>query len=96
MVSFLRFGERPGDPGGTLAVLANFSGAPHEDFRVGLPHAGRWREVLNTDAVEYGGSGVGNLGEVVAEDVPWDGLPASAVVRVPPLGAVWFTPVREG
>ncbi|QRO88010.1 1,4-alpha-glucan branching protein GlgB [Kytococcus sedentarius] len=96
LVSFLRFGERPGDPGGTLAVLANFSGAPHEDFRVGLPHAGRWREVLNTDAVEYGGSGVGNLGEVVAEDVPWDGLPASAVVRVPPLGAVWFTPVQEG
>ncbi|WP_374929923.1 1,4-alpha-glucan branching protein GlgB [Kytococcus sedentarius] len=95
VVSFLRFGDRPADPGSTVAVLANFSGSPHEGFRVGLPRAGRWREVLNTDAVEYGGSGVGNLGEVVAEEVPWDGLPASAVVRVPPLGAVWFTPADQ-
>ncbi|SNC71761.1 1,4-alpha-glucan branching enzyme [Kytococcus aerolatus] len=96
VISFLRFAEAPHSAGGTVAVVVNFSGGPHEEFRVGLPHAGRWDEVLNTDATEYGGSGVGNLGSVVAEEVPWDGLPASAVVRVPPLGAVWFTPAQEG
>ncbi|WP_462417972.1 1,4-alpha-glucan branching protein GlgB [Kytococcus sp. Marseille-QA3725] len=96
VISFLRFGEQPEQQGGTVAVVVNFSGGPHEEFRIGLPHTGRWRELLNTDATEYGGSGVGNLGEVHAEDVPWDGQPASAVVRVPPLGAVWFTPDLEG
>ena len=45
-----------------LACIANFSGGPHDDYRVGLPFAGRWREVLNTDAELYGGSGVGNFG----------------------------------
>jgi 1,4-alpha-glucan branching enzyme len=48
--------------------------------------------VLNTDAEQYGGSGVGNLGGVTAEDVPWHGRPASAALRVPPMGAVWLTP----
>jgi 1,4-alpha-glucan branching enzyme len=46
--------------------------------------------VLNTDAELYGGSGVGNLGAVVAQDVPWHGRPASAELRVPPLAAVWL------
>ncbi|WP_141494356.1 1,4-alpha-glucan branching protein GlgB [Kytococcus schroeteri] len=95
VISFLRTGHDPAAPGGTLAVVVNFSDGPHEDLRVGLPHAGRWREVLSTDATRYGGSGVGNPGEVVAEEVPTDGLPASAVVRVPPLGAVWFVPVTD-
>jgi 1,4-alpha-glucan branching enzyme len=79
-------GEKP------VAVVTNFAGAPHEDYRLGLPHAGRWREVLNTDAAEYGGSGVGNLGVVEATDHPSHGRPASALLRVPPLGTVWLTP----
>jgi 1,4-alpha-glucan branching enzyme len=84
--SFLRFGE--GDS--TLACVANFSAVPHEQYRVGLPAVGRWSEVLNTDAADYGGSGVGNLGSVIASVQPWHGQPASAVLRVPPLGAVWL------
>ena len=52
-----------------------------------------WEEVLNTDAEVYAGSGVGNLGRVVAEDRGFHGLPASAAVRVPPLGVVWL---RQG
>jgi 1,4-alpha-glucan branching enzyme len=81
------------DASGTvLAVVVNFSAIPHEDYRIGLPTTGRWREVLNTDAELYGGSGVGNLGAVVAEEVPWHGRPASARLRVPPLGAVWLMP----
>jgi len=86
--SFIRY-DRERRP---LVCIANFSGAPDEGYRVGLPFAGRWVEVLNTDAELYGGSGVGNLGAVQAEDVSWHGRPASAVLRVPPLGAVWFVP----
>ncbi|HZI97663.1 MAG TPA: 1,4-alpha-glucan branching protein GlgB [Actinomycetales bacterium] len=78
-----------GDP---LVCVVNFSGTPHEGYRVGLPSAGTWREVVNTDAEAYGGSGVGNLGEVRAEPTPWHGMDASATLRVPPLGAVWLTP----
>ncbi|MFC7406284.1 1,4-alpha-glucan branching protein GlgB [Georgenia alba] len=77
---------------GVVACVVNFAGTPHEGYRIGLPHAGGWLEVLNTDAEEYGGSGVGNLGRVVAEEQPWHGYPASATLRVPPLGAVWLVP----
>jgi 1,4-alpha-glucan branching enzyme len=59
---------------------------------VGLPRAGGWREILNTDAIVYGGSGVGNLGHVEAGPEPWHGKPASAVITVPPLGVLWLTP----
>ncbi|WP_187357110.1 alpha amylase C-terminal domain-containing protein, partial [Actinomadura sp. CNU-125] len=75
-----------------VACVINFSGNPHEDYRLGLPRTGRWREILNTDVYEYGGSGVGNLGRIEAVAEPCHGLPASAVLRVPPLGAVWFAP----
>jgi 1,4-alpha-glucan branching enzyme len=86
--SYLRK-DRSGRP---MAVLVNFAAVPHENYRIGLPHGGRWREVLNTDAELYGGSGVGNLGAVVAQDAPWHGRPASAELRVPPLAAVWLLP----
>ena len=86
--SFLRFdsGSHP------LACVVNFSGIPGEGYRIGLPRAGRWRELLNTDAEFYGGSGVGNLGLVTAEEIEWHGRPASVSLRVPPLGAVWLAP----
>jgi 1,4-alpha-glucan branching enzyme len=93
--SFLRFGS-PGPDGRrpTVASIVNFSGGPHNAFRLGLPQAGRWNEVLNTDAEQYGGSGVGNLGSVVTEDVPWHGQPYSALLTLPPLGAVWLEPAE--
>jgi 1,4-alpha-glucan branching enzyme len=75
-----------------VACVINFSGEPHYGYRVGLPQPGRWHELVNTDAEIYGGSNVGNLGGVLAEPVPWHGLPASAVISVPPLGALWLTP----
>ena len=84
--SFLRHG----DDGSALACVANFSAVPHEGYRVGLPYAGRWDEVLNTDAETYSGSGVGNLGAIEAQGTPWHGQPASATLRVPPLGTVWL------
>ncbi|WP_318307397.1 1,4-alpha-glucan branching protein GlgB [Amycolatopsis solani] len=86
VLSFLRIGT----DGSRLACIANFSGAPHHDYRVGLPAAGRWREVVNTDAEAYGGSGVGNLGAVEATEDPWHGQPASAVLQLPPAGVLWL------
>ena len=76
--------------GSVVACLANFSAVPHLDYRVGLPFSGEWAEIVNTDAVEYGGSGVGNLGSVMAWEDPWHGRPASATVSLPPLGVVWL------
>jgi len=99
VLSFLRYGK-PGTGGGepaagsALACVVNFSGAPHHTYRIGLPRPGRWREVLNTDADGYGGSGVGNFGGVDAVAEPWHGQPYSATVAAPPLGTVWF--LHEG
>jgi 1,4-alpha-glucan branching enzyme len=84
--------ERVGSSGEIVVCAANFSPVPHEGYRIGLPHAGRWEEIVNTDADSYGGSGVGNLGSFVAEEVPWHGRPASAAIRIPPLGALWLRP----
>jgi 1,4-alpha-glucan branching enzyme len=75
-----------------VAAIANLSPVPRRGYRVGLPRAGEYREVLNTDAVGYGGSGVGNDGRVRAEAVPHDGQPASAEMTLPPLGVVWLAP----
>ena len=88
VLSFLR----KDGAGNVVAVVVNFAGTPHEGYRVPLPSGGVWREVLNTDAVEYGGSGVGNLGSVTAEKVSSCGRPFSAELRVPPLGAVFLSP----
>ncbi len=84
--SFLRHGQ----DGSVMACVSNFSPVPHEAFRLGLPRPGRWAEVVNTDADVYGGSGVGNLGQVHADAQPWHGLPASATMRVPPLATLWL------
>ncbi|MFT4286357.1 1,4-alpha-glucan branching protein GlgB [Nocardioides sp.] len=84
--SFLR--RAPG--GRDVVCVANFAAVPQEGYRLGLPHAGEWEEILNTDAESYGGSGVGNLGRVSAIGTPYGGQPAYALVRVPPLGALWL------
>jgi 1,4-alpha-glucan branching enzyme len=89
-LSFLRVG----DDGSVLACVVNFSPVPRLEYRVGLPSAGPWREVLNTDATGYGGSGVGNLGSVTAEETPWHNQPASAALTIPPLAAIWLAPGR--
>ncbi|MFC6355270.1 1,4-alpha-glucan branching protein GlgB [Luethyella okanaganae] len=86
VVSFLRW-DTDGNP---IACIMNFSGNPHVGFRVGLPLAGQWEELLNTDAIEFGGSGVCNWGGVTATDAPWAGRPASAEITLPPLAGLWL------
>jgi 1,4-alpha-glucan branching enzyme len=88
VIAFLRHGF--GDDQ-TVACLVNFSGVPLHSHRIGLPQAGVWREVLNTDATCYGGSGVGNLGAITAGPHGWHGQPASATVAVGPYAVVWFS-----
>jgi 1,4-alpha-glucan branching enzyme len=90
VASFLRLD--PVDPSAAVACVANFAGHPQQNYRVGLPKAGRWREVVNTDAENYGGSGWGNLGAVEAEEQPWHGQPASALLQLPPQGVLWLAP----
>jgi 1,4-alpha-glucan branching enzyme len=84
--------SRHGDDGQLLVCVLNFAAIPHEAYRIGLPRAGVWRELLNTDAATYGGSDVGNHGSVIAEETPLHGRPASATLRIPPLGALWLRP----
>jgi 1,4-alpha-glucan branching enzyme len=67
---------------------------PHHGYRIGLPSAGPWAEILNTDAEVYGGSGIGNYGVVEATFAPWHGRPASAELSIPPLGVLWLTPAQ--
>lgn len=88
VLAFVRW-SREGQP---LVGLFNFSGNPVGPYRVGLPFAGRWREAINTDATEFGGSGVGNFGIVDASSEPWGGRPASVELTLPPLGALWLVP----
>jgi len=75
-----------------LVCVANLSPVPRDGYRVGLPSAGSWLEVLNTDSAYYGGGGVGNLGAVEAEERGWHGQPYSAELTLPPLGVVWLRP----
>ncbi|WP_040746545.1 1,4-alpha-glucan branching protein GlgB [Nocardia transvalensis] len=88
VLAFLRYGA----DGSIVACVYNFSGAQHRDYRIGLPNDGYWREILNTDAADYAGSGVGNLGGVRAVAEPWHGRPYSAAVTLAPNSAVWLTP----
>jgi 1,4-alpha-glucan branching enzyme len=90
VLSFLRHGA----DGSVLACVCNFSAMPHYDYRIGLPSAGTWQELINTDAEAYGGSGVGNYGEVDAIDQPWHGQAASVALTIPPLAVLWLAPMR--
>jgi 1,4-alpha-glucan branching enzyme len=78
----------PNDP--PIAAVVNFTPVPRENYRLPLPAAGRWREILNTDSHHYGGSGLGNFGAVEAWPEPWAGKPASALITVPALAALYF------
>jgi 1,4-alpha-glucan branching enzyme len=79
-------GERP------VVCVMNMSPVPRYEYRVGMPMCCRWKELLNSDSTYYGGSGVGNLGGVDAEPIPWHDQPFSGLLTLPPLGAVWLVP----
>jgi 1,4-alpha-glucan branching enzyme len=89
VLAFARLDAKGGRP---VVCVLNLSPVPRYDYRVGMPVCCRWQESLNTDSAVYGGSGVGNLGGVEAEAVPWHDQPFSASLTLPPLGAVLLVP----
>jgi 1,4-alpha-glucan branching enzyme len=86
-LSMLRIGKNPKD---TLLIVCNFTPVIREAYEVGVPCGGYWREILNSDAKEYGGSGVGNMGGRQAEERPLHGRPHSLRLVLPPLGALFL------
>ena len=85
--AFARFGENRSKP---VVVVSNFTPVTRENYRLGFPRAGCWREILNSDATVYGGGGLGNLGKIVARPEKFGSFPASAAVLLPPLATIFF------
>ena len=92
VVSLIRRSATPGD---MLVAVFNFTPVPRYNYQIGIPSAGRWREVLNSDAPLYGGSGQGNLGGVEAVPVSMHGHMHSITLTLPPLGALFLKPEGE-
>jgi 1,4-alpha-glucan branching enzyme len=89
VITFLRKGLDPGD---LMLVVCNFTPVPRHNYRMGVPLSGFWREVLNSDAHDYGGSGHGNLGGVETTPTPCHGRLHSLSLILPPLTALFFKP----
>ena len=85
ILAFMRMGKDPADD---LVILVNFQPDTYSDFRLGVPRGGRWREIFNTDKVEYGGNGYINKGVLKCEKIPWQGQEQSVTVRVPSIGGL--------
>ena len=79
--------------GSPLLVVANFTPVPREGYRIGVPFAGTWHEVLNSDAGLYAGSNYGNGGGVVSDDLPSHGQGCSVALNLPPLGVLVLQPM---
>jgi len=87
VLSLIRKGRSATD---TLVIVCNFTPVSRGTYRVGVPNGGFWRELLNSDAEEYGGSGVGNMGGVEASSTGFHGRPHSLDLTLPPLGAIFL------
>jgi 1,4-alpha-glucan branching enzyme len=85
--SFWRHGN---DNAASVLCLFNFTPMAYRQFRIGVPHGGWYKELLNTDALHYGGGGQGNFGGLQAEPVPCNGQPWSLQVALPSLGTLFF------
>ncbi len=86
-ISFLRKGDAPG---GEILVICNFTPVPRHNYRIGVPESGFWKEILNSDAKNYGGSGQGNFGGVETTPVPYHGYDQSISLVLPPLSVTFF------
>jgi 1,4-alpha-glucan branching enzyme len=93
--SVLSFLRRAKDPSDFLVAVCNFTPVVRENYRVGVPEAGFYREIFNSDSEYYEGTNVGNAGGVLAEPVPWNDRPYSLKLNLPPLAAVYFKLLRK-
>lgn len=85
VLSMVRYGQ-----GEAIVILLNFTPILREGYRIGVPHAGQYVELLNTDSSFYGGSNSGNQGHLHSDILPWMGYAHSLVVTLPPLAAIFF------
>ena len=92
VIAFLRFARDRRD---YLVFVCNFTPVVHYGYRVGVPRAGKYIELFNSDASEFGGSNVGNQGSVVTDTREWHGRPYSIPVTLPPLSVLIFKPEPE-
>jgi 1,4-alpha-glucan branching enzyme len=76
-----------------VIVVCNFTPVPRYAYRVGVPRPGYYRELINSDAGDYGGGNLGNAGGVWAESTPWQGQPHSVAITLPPLAVLALKPV---
>jgi 1,4-alpha-glucan branching enzyme len=93
MIAFIRKAKNPKD---YIVFVCNFTPQPHPAYRLGLPEAGEYREILNSDSEFFGGSNMGNGGRVFSEPIPSHGREASAELVIPPLAVIALKPVRHG
>jgi 1,4-alpha-glucan branching enzyme len=89
IITFIRFARNRED---FIVFACNFTPVPREGYRIGVPRAGLYRELFNTDSELFGGANLGNAGAVMAEEIPFHGRPASINVTIPPLAVVAFKP----
>ena len=85
--AWLRHGR---DGEASVLVACNFTPVPRPDYRIGVPVAGYWREIMNSDAEVYGGSNMGNGGAAASENIECHGRPFSLRLTLPPLAVVAF------
>ncbi len=91
IISFVRFAKNRAD---FLVFACNFTPVPRHGYRIGVPSAGMYQEIFNSDAAMFGGSNLGNGGSAKAEPISFHGRPASMSILLPPLAVVVFKPVR--
>jgi 1,4-alpha-glucan branching enzyme len=87
--AFLRYGDDTAPP---VLVVCNMTPAPRAGYRIGVPRPGAWKELLNTDATCYGGSGVGNGDALIATPLQSHGEAQSLELTLPPLAALFLHP----
>ncbi|MBI4405700.1 MAG: 1,4-alpha-glucan branching protein GlgB [Deltaproteobacteria bacterium] len=90
VLSFLRKGSRTQE---VILIVGNFTPVPRNNYRIGVPLAGKWKEIFNSDQTKYGGSGVENPWDIIAVDVPTHGRQHSIEITLPPLGCVFLKPI---
>jgi 1,4-alpha-glucan branching enzyme len=83
--AYLRMTAGNGPP---VLSISNFTPVPREGYRLGVPEAGKWRALVNTDATCYGGSGYANGHDTAAQPAPWHDQPASLILDLPPLATL--------
>ena len=91
MISFVRRAENPKD---YLVIVCNFTPVPRENYSIGVPELCYYREILNSDAAQFGGGNMGNGGGVQAQSKPWHRMPHHIAITVPPLAVLVFKPMR--